>query len=144
MWNLWISRSPDSQDFIQPNKLEKFGKKLENFFWKNRKKKPRKKSRFFFSILGQLKTWINKALPFEPCQNKIAVVEKENKTDYVAIQYLIENDWNLEVTKCLDPEKAQKTWQLKRRMDDGELCNLPGIQKVYQDKFSNRPKKSFE
>ena len=94
----------------------------------------------FFSILGQLKTWINKALPFEPCQNKIAVVEKENKTDYVAIQYLIEHDWNLEVTKCLDPEKAQKTWQLKRKMDDGELRNLPGIQKVYQDKFSKVPK----
>ena len=72
------------------------------------------------------------------------MVEKENKTDYVAIQYLIEHDWNLEVTKCLDPEKAQKTWQLKRRMDDGELCNLPGFQKVYQDKYSNRPKKSFE
>ena len=103
----------------------------------NFKKKLKNKIVIFFSILGQLKTWINKALPFEPCQNKIAVVEKENATDYVAIQYLIEHDWTLEVTKCLDPEKA---WQLKRKMNDGELRNLPGIQKVYQDKYSTNPK----
>ena len=94
-----------------------------------------------FIFLGQIKKWINDSFPFfEPCHNKIALVEKENDTDYVAMQYLIDNNWNLEVSKCLDPEKAQKTWELKRKMDDGQLCTLPGIQKVYQDKYSKIPK----
>ena len=44
------------------------------------------------------------ALPFKFAQNKIALVEKENETDYIAMQYLIENDWNLVVTKSMDPE----------------------------------------
>ena len=91
-------------------------------------------------FLGQVKQWVNNTLPFEPCHNKIALVEKENATDYVAMQYLIDNNWNLEVSKCLDPEKAQKTWELKRKMDDGQVRNLPGIRRVYQDKYSKIPK----
>ena len=83
---------------------------------------------------------INKVLPFKPCQNKIALVEKENEKDYDAIQYLIENDWNLEVTKCLDPEVAQKTWQLKRKMEDGKVRDLPGRRITYHDKYSKIPK----
>ena len=83
---------------------------------------------------------INKVLPFKPCQNKIALVEKENEQDYDAIQYLIENDWNLEVTKCLDPEVAQKTWQLKRKMDDGQVRDLPGKRITYHEKYSKIPK----
>ena len=79
-------------------------------------------------------------MPFKFVQNKIAIVEKENEKDYVAIQYLIENDWNLEVTKCLDPEVAQKTWQLKRKMDDGQVRDLPGKRITYHEKYSKIPK----
>ena len=67
-------------------------------------------------------------------------MEKENTEDYVAMQYLIDDKWNLEVTKCPDPETAEKTWQLKRKMDNGEVRNLPGSRKVYQEKYSKIPK----
>ena len=94
-----------------------------------------------FIFLGQIKKWINDSFPFfEPCHNKIALVEKEHSTDYVAMQYLIDDNWNLVVTKCLDPEKTEKTWQLKRKMDSGEVRNLPGVRKVYQEKYSKIPK----
>ena len=92
---------------------------------------------FFAAKLKQL---FHQLLPFKFVQNKIAIVEKENEKDYIAIQYLIENDWNLEVTKCLDPEVAQKTWQLKRKMDDGQVRDLPGKRIKYQEKYSKIPK----
>ena len=37
-------------------------------------------------------------------------------------------------------ETAEKTWQLKRKMDNGEVRNLPGSRKVYQEKYSKIPK----
>ena len=82
---------------------------------------------------------VNGLLPFEFCHNKIALVEKENKKDYIAMQYLIENAWNLVVTKCLDQE-AENTWELKQKMDGGQLRDLPGTRKVYHDQKAKNPK----
>ena len=79
------------------------------------------------------------ALPFKFPQNKLALVQKENEKDYKAIQYLVNNDWNLVVTKCMDPKDSQ-TWQLKQKMSDGQLRNLVGIEKVYHDKYAKNPK----
>ena len=84
-------------------------------------------------ILGQMKQLVN-ALPFRFCQNKIALVEKENTADFEAMQYLIENDWNLMVSK------VQDTLALKRKMPDGQLMDLHGKKIVYHDKFAKNPK----
>ena len=78
-------------------------------------------------------------LPFNFTQNKVALVQEENEKDYKAIQYLVNNDWNLVVTKCMDPKDSQ-TWQLKQKMSDGQLRNLVGIEKVYHDKYAKNPK----
>ena len=78
-------------------------------------------------------------LPFKFTQNKLALVQKENKKDYKAIQYLVNNDWNLVVTKCMDP-KGSQTWQLKQKMSGGQLRNLVGIEKVYHDMHAKNPK----
>jgi len=88
---------------------------------------------------AKVKQVVNGLLPFEFCHNKIALVEKENKKDYIAMQYLIENAWNLVVTKCLDQE-AENTWELKRKMDGGQLRDLPGTRKVYHDQKAKNPK----
>ena len=74
------------------------------------------------------------ALPFSFCQNKIALVEKENTADFEAMQYLIENEWNLMVSK------VQDTLALKRKMPDGQLIDLHGKKIVYHDKFAKNPK----
>ena len=78
-------------------------------------------------------------LPFKLRRNKIAIVEQETRTDYIAMQYLIEKDWNLEVTKCEDQE-AGKTWNLKQKLADGQLRDLVGVRKIYYDKNSKHPK----
>jgi len=88
---------------------------------------------------AKVKQLVNGILPFEFCHNKIALVEKENKKDYIAMQYLIENAWNLVVTKCLDQE-AENTWELKQKMDGGQLRDLPGTRKVYHDQKAKNPK----
>ena len=91
---------------------------------------------FFAAKLKQL---FHQLLPFKFVQNKIAIVEKENETDYIAMQYLIENDWNLVLTKCMDQE-AEKKWILKRKIAGGQLCELVGIRKVYYDQRAKFPK----
>ena len=80
-------------------------------------------------------------LPFKFVQNKIAIVEQENETErnYVAMQYLIENDWDLVLTKCMDQE-AEKTWELKQKIAGGKLRDLVGIRKVYHDHNAKNPK----
>ena len=55
------------------------------------------------------------------------------------MQYLIENDWNLVLTKCMDQE-AEKKWELKRKIAGGQLCELVGIRKVYYDQRAKCPK----
>ena len=92
---------------------------------------------FFFK--AKVKQLLKGALPFKFAQNKIALVEKENETDYIAMQYLIENDWNLVVTKSMDPEGSQP-WQLQQKMSGGQLRNLVGIRKVYYEKYAKNPK----
>ena len=82
---------------------------------------------------------VKEALPFKFAQNKIAIVEKENPKDYTAMQYLIDDNWSLVVTKCMDPRGSQ-TWQLKQKMSDGQLHNLVGIEKVYHEKYAKNPK----
>ena len=90
-----------------------------------------------FSPEAKVKQLVKQALPFKFVQNKIAIVEKENETDYIAIQYLIENDWNLVVT-TKDQEDG-KTWELKQKIG-GQLRDLFGTRKVYYDRHAKNPK----
>ena len=90
---------------------------------------------FFFK--AKVKQLLKGALPFKFAQNKIALVEKENETDYIAMQYLIENDWNLLVTKSIE---GSQPWQLQQKMSGGQLRNLVGIRKVYYEKYAKNPK----
>ena len=79
---------------------------------------------FFFK--AKVKQLLKGALPFKFAQNKIAIVEKENPKDYTAMQYLIDDNWNLVVTKSMDPEGSQP-WQLQQKLSGGQLGNLVGI-----------------
>ena len=67
-------------------------------------------------------------------KSKIALIEKENAVDYITKQYLIENDWNLLITKGMDPEESP--WQLQQKMSDGQLRDLVGYRKVYLENYS--------
>ena len=78
------------------------------------------------------------ALSFKFAQNKIALVETENEKDYIAMQYLIENDWTLVVTKCMDPNGPQ--WQMQQKMSNGQLRNLVGKRQVYHEQYAKHPK----
>ena len=82
---------------------------------------------------------VNAALPFEFCQNKIALVEKENSQDYVAMQYLVENKWNLIVNQC-QSDQAEDKWELKRKIPNGQTINLIGERIVYHEKNAKNPK----
>ena len=77
-------------------------------------------------------------LPFNYVQNKIAIVEQENEEDYIAMQYLIENDWTLLLTKSME---AGKIWDLKRKIAGGPTYELVGKRKVYYDQKAKNPKK---
>ena len=54
------------------------------------------------------------------------------------MQYWIENDWNLVLSKCEDQE-AEKKWVLKQKIA-GQLCELVGRRKVYYDNRAKNPK----
>ena len=88
-------------------------------------------------LKAKVKQLMKGALPFKFAQNKIALVEKENETDYIAMQYLIENDWNLLVTKSIE---GSQPWQLQQKLSGGQLRNLVGIRKVYYEKYAKNPK----
>ena len=66
------------------------------------------------------------------------MIEKENAFDYITKQYLIEDGWNLVVTKGMDPEESP--WKMQQKMSDGQLRDLVGYRKVYLDKNSKIPK----
>ena len=80
-------------------------------------------------------------LKFKRCYktNKIALIEKENYRDYIVMQYFVENDWNLVVTKCVDQE-ARKTWDVKQELASGQLRDLGGVRKIYYEKYCKNPK----
>ena len=84
-------------------------------------------------------TNISIILRFKLRRNKIAIVEQENETDYITMQYMIKKDWNLEVTKCMGQE-AGKTWNLKQKLADGQLRDLVGVRKIYYEKYCKNPK----
>ena len=84
-------------------------------------------------FVGQLKQWLK---PFNPCHNKVALVQDEKFQKYEVMQYLVENEWNLVVQKSLT---TQQKWELMRKMDDDTLQNLHGTTKIYDDKFAKNP-----
>ena len=66
------------------------------------------------------------------------MVEKDITTDYITMQYLIEDGWNLVITKGMDPEESP--WQMQQKMSDGQLRDLVGYRKVYYEKNCKNPK----
>ena len=54
------------------------------------------------------------------------------------MQYLIENDWTLLLTKSME---AGKIWDLKRKIAGGPTYELVGKRKVYYDQKAKNPKK---
>ena len=66
-------------------------------------------------------------------------MENETNDEIFAIQYLIQNNWELVVTKNPD-SVSQPQWILKRRKTDGNLEIPEGIPKVYFNKNCKNPK----
>ena len=62
----------------------------------------------------------------------------EDTSDYYAMQYLLEDGWDLLVTKSVDSEVSR--WRLQQKMSNGQLRDLVGSRRVYLDKYSKHPK----
>ena len=72
--------------------------------------------------------------------NKLAIVEREEKTRYVVNQYLVQNNWQLRVGK--NPGASQK-WKLERICGNkAELLRGKSIE--YDESKSKVPKEEQE
>ena len=72
----------------------------------------------------------------------MALVQEDCTTFYNATEYLIKKKWTLVISKTSDPElQSTQTFQLQRKMSNGELRDLVGKPKVYLDQNSRFPKR---
>ena len=84
---------------------------------------------------------ITAKLNFIWAHNKVAIIEQENRLDYVTYQYMVEDGWKLLV--CKNDQKINPddpTWILKRVEPSGERVCLAGKKKIYFDAKSKNPK----
>ena len=77
---------------------------------------------FFFLISAKL------SLPW--AQNTVSVVEKENRNDYIVIQYVIKNKWELIITR--NDNEDDKVWKVERQTPEGQMVLLKGKRQVFQ------------
>ena len=84
---------------------------------------------------------ITAKLNFIWAHNKVAIIEQENELDYVTYQYLVEDGWNLVLSKNEQKFNSDDpTWILKRIETSGEQVCLPGKKKRYLDAKCKTPK----
>ena len=69
----------------------------------------------------------------------IAIVEKENREDYVAVQYIIQDQWDLHVSKNQESSEDCE-WVMHRKTPDGEMILLKGTRKIFHDSKAKNPK----
>ena len=84
----------------------------------------RKKSYIFFLFSAKL------SLPW--AQNTFSIVEKENRNDYIVIQYVIDNKWELLITRNDNKDEDDKVWKVERQTPEGQMILLKGKRQVFQ------------
>ena len=60
----------------------------------------------------------------------MSVVEKENRNDYIVIQYVIKNKWELIITR--NDNEDDKVWKVERQTPEGQMVLLKGKRQVFQ------------
>ena len=61
-------------------------------------------------------------------QNTLAVVEEETSIGYKTFQYVIQENWQLTISRS---KRKDIKWEVKRRTSEGGLKKLEGKEKTY-------------
>ena len=61
----------------------------------------------------------------------IAIVEKENREDYVAVQYVVEDKWELHISKNQE-STDDPVWTMHRKTPEGEMILLKGKRRIFE------------
>ena len=71
----------------------------------------------------------------------MAIVEKENPNDYIAMQYVIENKWELHISRNENvSEDNPDVWIMKRKTPEGQMVLMQGKRKVFDSSKEKFPK----
>ena len=65
-------------------------------------------------------------------QNTFSIVEKENRNDYIVVQYVIDNKWELLITRNDNKDEDDKVWKVERQTPEGQMILLKGKRQVFQ------------
>ena len=65
-------------------------------------------------------------------QNTFSIVEKENRNDYIVIQYVIDNKWELLITRNDNEDEDDNIWKVERQTPEGQTVLLKGKRQVFQ------------
>ena len=69
----------------------------------------------------------------------IAIVEKENRNDYIAVQYVIQDKWELHITRNPDVND-ENVWMMQRKTPEGQMILLKGKRRIFDDSKARCPK----
>ena len=62
----------------------------------------------------------------------ISIVEKENRHDYIAVQYVIQNQWELLVTRNVNDNGDGDVWKVERKTPEGQMILLKGKRQIFR------------
>ena len=65
-------------------------------------------------------------------QNTFSIVEKENRNDYIVIQYVIDDKWELLITRNDNEDEDDYIWKVERQTPEGQTVLLKGKRQVFQ------------
>eukprot|EP00093_Oithona_nana_P000306 00306.XXX_349_878_1 [CDS] Oithona nana genome sequencing. len=88
-------------------------------------------------LLTNLHSGANLKLPkcklsFPWAQNMVAIVEKENPHDYIVVQYVVQNNWELYVTRDLNDNGDGNVWMVQRKSPEGQMILLNGKRQIFR------------
>ena len=62
----------------------------------------------------------------------VAIVEKENPHDYIVVQYVVQNNWELYVTRDLNDNGDGNVWMVQRKSPEGQMILLKGKRQIFR------------
>ena len=73
-------------------------------------------------------------------QNMVAIVEKENQNDYIAVQYVIQDHWELFISRNVNDDGDGNVWMVKRKTPEGQMMLLKGKRQVFRTSNEKNPR----
>ena len=73
-------------------------------------------------------------------QNMVAIVEKENQNDYIAVQYVIQDHWELFISRNVNDDGDDNVWTLKRKTPEGQMILLKGKRQIFRTSNEKNPR----